>query len=174
MKTLILNAGFEPLQFVCWQRALCLVLTDKAEVISSYETVIRSVSDEFPLPSVIRLVRYVRRIGRLDLVRCSRKNVLLRDRYVCQYCGINCTKLTATIDHVIPKSKGGQTTWENTVTACGKCNTRKGSKTLDETSMTLIRQPRKPRVQDLFHTLSTEIKAEWLPYLAHLFDRQPG
>lgn len=174
MKTLILNAGFEPLQLVSWQRALCLVLSDKAEVVSSYEKKIRSVSNEFQLPSVIRLVRYARRFTRFDILRCSRKNIFLRDKYQCQYCGVLCTKLTATIDHVIPKSKGGKVTWKNAVTACGQCNVKKANKPLDQVRMKLIREPYRPRVCELFHSFSTEIKSDWLPYLAHLFDRGSG
>lgn len=174
MKTLILNAGFEPLQLVSWQRALCLVLSEKAEVVCSYQRVIRSVSKEFQLPSVIRLVAYVRRISRFDIVRCSRKNVLLRDQYQCQYCGVQCSKLNATIDHIIPKSKAGKTTWENTVTACAQCNMKKGNKTLDQVRMKLLRQPRKPRMNELIHTLSNELKEDWLPYLSHIFERKPG
>ncbi|MFW7379914.1 MAG: HNH endonuclease [Oligoflexus sp.] len=172
MKTLILNAGFEPLQLVSWQRALCLVLSEKAEVVSSYQRVIRSVSHEFQLPSVIRLVAYVRRISRFEIVRCSRKNVLLRDQYQCQYCGILCTKTNATIDHIIPRSKAGKTTWENLVTSCMRCNIKKGSKSLEQAKMQLLRPPKKPRMNELVHSLSHELKDDWLPYLVHMFERK--
>jgi len=170
VKTLILNAGYEPLQLVSWQRALCLVLSEKAEVVSSYQRVIRSVSSEFKLPSVIRLLAYVRRITRFDIVRCSRKNVLYRDQYQCQYCGILCAKTVATIDHIIPKSKGGKTTWENAVTSCTRCNIRKGNKSLAQVNMQLIRAPRKPRMNEVVHALSNELKDDWVPFLAHLVD----
>lgn len=174
MKTLILNAGFEPLQLVSWQRALCLVLSEKAEVVSSYHRVIRSVSHEFQLPSVIRLVTYVRRISRFEVIRCTRKNVLQRDQYQCQYCGVICSKQNATIDHVTPKSKGGKTTWENSVTACMRCNLKKGSKSLEQLSLKLLRQPRKPRMSEFLRASRQELKSDWLPYLAHIFDRKSG
>jgi len=169
LKTLILNAGFEPIQLVSWQRALCLVLSEKAEVISSHGSVVRSISREFTLPSVIRLVRYVRRVSRLEMIRCSRKNILLRDRNQCQYCGKICTKSEATIDHVVPRSKGGVTSWTNTVTACVSCNLKKSNKSLSDIRMTLLKAPRKPRINEILYTLGSELKEDWAPFLAHFY-----
>ena len=167
MKTLILNAGYEPLQFVSWQRALCLVISEKAEVVSVSEGVIRSIREDYPLPSVIRLLRYVRRISRFDIIRCSRKNILLRDAFECQYCGVVCHKSNATIDHVVPRSKGGEMSWENAVTACIRCNLRKGSKSLKQANMSLRRAPKKPKFHELFHHISQELREDWIPYLKH-------
>ena len=109
MRTLVLNAGYEPMQLISWQRALCLVMADKAEVIAQYDSVVRSVSKAIPLPSVVRLVRYVQVVSRFGFVRCTRKNVLLRDRYQCQYCGVKCRHGAISIDHVMPRSRGGKT-----------------------------------------------------------------
>lgn len=144
MRTLVLNAGFEPILMVSWQRALCLVLSEKAEVVAEYERAVRSVSISFQLPSVVRLHRYVRSVRRFGLVPCSRKNVFTRDNYECQYCSVKCTPKTATIDHVWPRSKGGKTSWENVVCCCDSCNRKKGNKLLKQTPFELKRKPRQP------------------------------
>lgn len=165
MKTLILNAGFEPIQFVSWQRAICLVIAEKAEIVTARQQAVRSVSAEYNLPSVIRLVQYVRRVALIERVRCTRKNILLRDKYECQYCGVRCQKHNATIDHIIPKSKGGKTTWSNAVTACSRCNLKKANKSLEAASMKLLTPARKPRFGDMAVTLSGDFREDWLPYL---------
>jgi 5-methylcytosine-specific restriction endonuclease McrA len=165
MRTLVLNAGFEPVQLVSWQKALCLVLTAKAEVIAEYGHVVRTVSTVFPLPSIVRLKRWVRVVQRLALVRCTRKNVLLRDRHQCQYCGVQCRPGTITIDHIVPLSRGGRTVWENVVAACHTCNRRKGDQTPERVGLKLSRQPRRPGWRELLEETSEEIITDWLPYL---------
>lgn len=168
MRTLVLNAGYEPMQLVSWQKALCLVLANKAEVIVHSETIVRSVKLTMKLPSVVRLIRYVQAIGKLGLVRCSRKNVLLRDRYQCQYCGVLCRPNTATIDHIVPRSRGGKTTWMNVVTACAECNRHKGSRSLDGAGMRLLRTPRRPSWNELADELRHDPSFSWLPFLDRL------
>lgn len=168
MRTLVLNAGFEPMQLVSWQKALCLVLANKAEVIVHSETVVRSVKVTMKLPSVVRLVRYVQAVGKLGMIRCSRKNVLLRDRYQCQYCGVICRPQAATIDHIVPRSRGGKTTWTNVVTACGTCNRHKGSRSLDSAGLKLLRMPRRPTWHDLAEQLRLDPAFSWLPFLDRL------
>lgn len=166
MRTLVLNAGYEPMQLISWQRALCLVLSQKAEVISEYEARARSVAISFRLPSVVRLKRYAHVVSRFGFVRCTRKNVLLRDTYQCQYCGVKCRQGAITIDHVVPRARGGKTTWTNVVAACHTCNRRKGSKELERSGLVLSRRPRRPNWRELIEDHNTELAPDWLPYLA--------
>ncbi len=166
MKTLVLNAGFEPMQLVSWQRALCLVLANKAEIVAAYDHTVRSVSNAFQLPSVVRLVRYVRIVRRFGIVRCNRKNIIIRDRSQCQYCGVYCTAANVTIDHIVPRSRGGRTTWDNVVACCHGCNRRKGDRLPTEVNMKLRRKPQKPSWRDLIGDVDDTVENAWLPYLA--------
>ncbi len=165
MRTLVLNAGYEPMQLVNWQRAICLVISQKAEIVAEYDQTIRSVSKTFSLPSVVRLKRYVQIVRNFGMVRCTRKNILLRDRCQCQYCAVQCSQGSATIDHVIPRSKGGKTTWNNVVVACHSCNRKKGNRSLDRISMRLLRKPKKPSWTEMVGDNSDSTLYEWLPYL---------
>src|SRR5687768_6397490 len=103
MRTLVLNASYEPVQLIDWQKAIYMMYTKKAEVVSTYDRVIRSVSQSIKLPKVIRLKTYVRLVNNLTTVRYSRKNIIIRDNYTCQYCGKECSDKTATMDHVLPR-----------------------------------------------------------------------
>ena len=164
-RTLVLNAGFEPLVLVSWQRAVCLLVSAKAEVVTEYkDSLIRSVSTRRKTPSVIRLHRYVRP-ALFSTVRLTRKNILARDGLVCQYCEVPLHPNQATIDHIHPKSRGGLTTWENVVTACVPCNSRKGNAPLERTSFRLIRPPRKPRLKEIFLRSGRKLPADWAMYL---------
>jgi 5-methylcytosine-specific restriction endonuclease McrA len=170
MRTLVLNAGFEPMQFVSWEKALCLVISAKAEVVAEYHRVVRTVSQSFKLPSVVRLKRYVELVARIGVVRCTRKNILLRDRCQCQYCGLQCRAQSATIDHVVPRSKGGKTTWTNVVVACDVCNRRKGSRSVEDAGMKLLRKPRRPGWSDMVERGTNEVIDAWLPFLRSVRD----
>ena len=140
MRTLVLNAGYEPLAVVSFKRALILVLNQKATVLAgSGEQLVHSASEKFSLPSVILLQRYVR-VPSTRNVPVSRRGVLRRDGYRCAYC----QKSANTIDHVQPKSRGGKDTWENLVACCLKCNSSKGDKTLHEIGWQLRVQPKMP------------------------------
>lgn len=143
-QVLVLNATYEPLNVVSVRRAVVLLLKEKAQVVEAAEAWLRSESLAVPIPLVIRLVYYVR-IPRNFSLPLSRRTVLARDHYTCQYCGIQMAKAHLTIDHVLPRSRGGETNWENVTTACGPCNRRKGNRTPDEARMPLVRQPRRPR-----------------------------
>lgn len=165
MRTLVLNAGYEPLQLITWQRALCLILSDKAEIVSEYEVQVRSVSVTYLMPSVVRLKKYARVVSRFGIVRCTRKNVFLRDNYQCQYCGVKCRPGHITIDHVLARSKGGKTTWTNVVAACHPCNRRKGSKDLSEIDMKPMKMPRRPSIHELYEENHGILAPEWLPFL---------
>lgn len=140
MRTLVLNAGYEPLAVVSFKRALILVLNQKATVLAGAgEQLVHSASAKFSLPSVILLQRYVR-VPSSRSVPVSRRGVLRRDGYRCAYC----QKSANTVDHVQPKSRGGKDTWENLVACCLKCNNAKSNKTLAELGWKLTTQPRMP------------------------------
>ncbi len=141
-KVLILNQTFEPLHVCNARRAVVLLFTGKAERVEDTPRVIRSPSTALVLPSVIRLHRFVRKPAR-PTIAFNKKNILKRDAHTCQYCGRNGGE-RMTIDHVIPKSLGGRTVWENVVSACRTCNLKKGNKPLDEAGMHLLRRPTKP------------------------------
>ena len=145
---LVLNADFRPLSYFplslwSWQEAVKAVFLDRVNIISEYDRVVRSPNFEIKLPSVISLKEYIPAARRPAFTRF---NVFLRDRFQCQYCG---SPHDLTFDHVIPRSHGGRTTWENIVAACGGCNTRKGHKTLRQAGMALARPPRIPTVYEL-------------------------
>ena len=139
IKILVLNHSYEPLQFCTAKRAIIMVLSGRAENIESDGFVVRSPSQTLPLPAVIRVLKLVKR-NRKKGVAFSKKNILRRD--TCQYCGFSGNILT--VDHIRPKSRGGKTNWTNVVVACKPCNLKKGSLTLDETGMRLVRPPAKP------------------------------
>lgn len=141
---LVLNASFEPLNIVSVQRAIVLLLKEKAELVEAARAKIRAERLHMDVPLVIRLVTYVPIPRRLPLP-LSRRTVLARDLYTCQYCGATPGRTELTLDHILPRSRGGATTWENVVTACGPCNRRKGNRTPDEANMRLSSVPGRPR-----------------------------
>jgi 5-methylcytosine-specific restriction endonuclease McrA len=143
-QTLLLNATYEPLKIVHWQKAVTLWVQGKVEVISVYDREIRAVSFSFRLPSVIRLLRRVRIRRRFDYVPFSRANIYARDHYACQYCGHTLPTSDLTFDHVVPVAHGGRKDWENIVTCCITCNRRKGGRTPEQAGMRLVRLPRRP------------------------------
>lgn len=142
---LILNASFEPLHVVSWQRAIQLLFQGKVEVIEESEREIRTVRLTMKVPAVLRLLTYVPLAKKKHIVRFSRINVFLRDNHICQYCRQTFSKLQLTLDHVIPIVQGGQTSWENIVTACKPCNQRKGGRTPAQAGIKLIQKPRQPK-----------------------------
>ncbi|MFI2433627.1 HNH endonuclease [Streptomyces sp. NPDC018693] len=142
--TLVLNASFEPLSTVTLNRAVVLVLQDKAVVEQAHpELRMRGADVDIPVPRVIRLCRYVRVPFRRQ-APWSRRGVLVRDRHRCAYCGRRAT----TVDHVVPRAQGGQDTWLNTVASCAEDNHRKADRTPEQAGMTLLREPFEPTPQD--------------------------
>lgn len=141
---LVLNASFEPLHIVTWQRALQLLFQGKVEVVEESDQEVRTVRLTIKVPAVLRLLNYVHLGRKKEIVRFSRINIFLRDQTVCQYCGNSFSKSHLTLDHVIPIVQGGKKCWENIVTACKPCNQRKGGRTPAQAGMRLIRRPRKP------------------------------
>ncbi len=142
-KVLILNQSFEPLQICTTRRAVVLLFAGKAERVEDTPLLMRSPSTAVLVPSVIRLQHYVKQ-PIASALSFNKKNILKRDLYTCQYCGRNGGE-RMTIDHVVPKSLGGRTVWENVVSACRACNLKKGNKTLGEAGMNLLRKPVRPR-----------------------------
>ena len=144
-QTLLLNATYEPLKVVHWQKAVTLMCQGKVEVISEYDhREVRSVKFSFRLPSVIRLLRYIRIKRTIDYVPFSRANIYARDDHSCQYCGEVFATAELTFDHVVPVAQGGRKDWENIVTCCISCNRKKGGRTPAEAHMHLIRIPKRP------------------------------
>lgn len=143
--TLVLNATFEPLKVVNWQRAMTLWCQGKVEIVETHDREVKAVTFSFKLPSVVRLLRFVKIRHRDDYVPFTRANIYARDRYTCQYCGHAFDPEHLTFDHVEPASRGGRRTWDNIVTACFDCNTQKDNRTPAEAGMHLRRAPRKPK-----------------------------
>jgi len=143
-QTLLLNATYEPLKVVHWQKAITLLYQGKVEVISEHDREIRAVSFRIKLPSVIRLLRYIKIKRRFDYVPFSRANIYARDNHSCQYCGDQFPTSELTFDHVVPVAQGGRKDWENIVTCCVTCNRRKGGRTPHEAGMHLVKWPKRP------------------------------
>ncbi len=151
--TLVLNATYEPINIVHWKRALTLLFQNKVEVLAEYDREIRSISFTLKMPSVLRLLKYVRIRKRFHHVKFCRANIYARDHHTCQYCGRKCPPEDLTFDHVIPIVKGGAKTWSNLVTSCFKCNHHKGGQTPEEAGMRLIRPAKEP---------------DWVPTMLHI------
>lgn len=140
----MLNATFEPLQIVTWQRAIQLLFQGKVEVVEESEHEIHTVRISMRVPAVLRLLKYVPLKTKKQVVRFSRTNIFIRDQYGCQYCGNRFPRTNLTLDHVIPIVQGGRKSWENIVTACKPCNQRKGGRTPQQAGIALTRKPSKP------------------------------
>jgi 5-methylcytosine-specific restriction endonuclease McrA len=161
-QVLVLNASYEPLNVCSVRRAHVLVWRGKAEVIEALERPLRSSTDTFRWPHVIRLVTYVR-VPRAIQRRISRRALFARDGWRCVYCGSSSGRLT--LDHVVPRSKGGESVWENVVTACAPCNLRKGDRLLEETGLILKRLPRAPAPELFIQLTTSTIPTGWRQYL---------
>ncbi len=162
---LVLNASYEPINVCAARRALVLVLKGVAAAEEKGSHSVASTSMRFQLPSVIRLLEY-RRIPR-QARSLSRKNILLRDRFTCQYCGVRAPTGELTMDHVVPRSRGGGSAWENLVACCIDCNNKKGSRTPDEANMKLARPPRPFTMHTSRHLMRMLGKSDdqWRKYL---------
>lgn len=164
-RALLLDKAFRPLRAIGWRRAVCLDLGERVEVLEYYNRRVRTASSTFPIPAVIRVPGWLHRLP--QVVPPTRRNVLLRDAFACQYCGWEGTSAQLTIDHVLPRSRGGRTAWNNVVAACAPCNRRKGDLTPDEARMPLGRPPREPAGLQLGRRgmVLGQAPAEWEPYL---------
>jgi 5-methylcytosine-specific restriction endonuclease McrA len=159
-RALVLNATFEPLGIVSSKRAVLLVLDTKAELVHVTDRVFHSERVSVPEPSVVRLVRYVQ-IPRHYRVAVNRRTVFARDGSRCQYCG----SVAENLDHVIPRSRGGEHTWENVVAACRRCNTRKEDRLPHEVGMMLRAAPVAPRHRVQLLALCGGASDDWSSYL---------
>ncbi len=164
-RALVLNATYEPLCVVPSRRALILVLAEKAETIETTGRVIRSERVEFAEPSVVRLSRFVR-VPYPRRRALNRRAVFLRDDHTCQYCG----GAAESIDHVVPRSRGGEHTWENVVAACKRCNSSKRDRFLHETNMRLPHAPRTPSFMARFVLVDRRVPDVWSRYLVRAPD----
>lgn len=143
LRTLILNQGYQPIAACHWQRAMVMILLGKAELVEEYNDMeIRSAHDIFPAPAVLRIPGYSK-LGPKH-VKFSRENIYMRDEYQCQYCSGKFNRRHLTLDHVLPRSRDGATTWTNITTACLKCNSKKADKTPKEAGMPLLSKPYRP------------------------------
>jgi 5-methylcytosine-specific restriction endonuclease McrA len=145
---LVLNADYRPLSYYPlslwpWQEAIKAAFLDRVVIVAEYDAVVRSQRQAFRIPSVVVLKEYVRP---QKSVAFTRFNLFLRDSFACQYCG---AKGDLTFDHVVPRSRGGRTTWENVVAACSPCNLRKGNRTLRSSGLHLVRPPKAPNAEEM-------------------------
>jgi 5-methylcytosine-specific restriction endonuclease McrA len=164
-QVLLLNATFEPLKVIDWKRALKLLTLGKVEVLEEYSKEVRAVTFAVRLPSVLRLLRFVK--NRKKEIKFSRLNIYARDEFRCQYCGKKSESRDLTFDHVVPRRKGGKTEWTNIVTACYRCNRIKGGRPLNETGLRLLKKPVRPDWVP-FIIVSVGIRSvpeTWLDYL---------
>jgi 5-methylcytosine-specific restriction endonuclease McrA len=160
-QVLVLNQNYLPMTVCNAKKAVTMIYRGRAEVIEQDNILIRSVSWSIPMPLVVRIGVYVRvPVKRVEL---TRKNVIKRDGHQCQYCGVKNTSMT--VDHVVPKAKGGGDSWENLVCACVRCNNTKGGNTPEQASMKLLRKPKRPsRLAFIQHFVGVKDE-KWRPYL---------
>lgn len=158
---LVLNQSFEPMTITSAKKAIILIYLGKAEIIEKNNAVVRSINTSLPLPSIVRLTRYIN-VPRKRII-LSRKNIIKRDNHQCQYCGSRSGPVT--IDHIIPRDRGGEDTWENLVCACVTCNNRKSNRTPEEARLKLIRRPQKPNYIFFMRYVVSRIDSRWEPYL---------
>jgi 5-methylcytosine-specific restriction endonuclease McrA len=162
---LFLDVDWQPMRVDAWTRAITDLFLGKVEVIEySRDRTIKGVDREYPMPAVVRVLRRFRR-DRV-VIKFSRINIYTRDRFTCQYCGERFLAEDLTFDHVVPRSAGGRTSWDNIVTACVPCNSSKANRTPREAGMTLLRRPAKPRFLPVVTVRmdGREVPAEWRPY----------
>ena len=158
---LVLNLNYVPINVSTARRAIILLGKGKAELLENHRGQVRTVSTVVEVPSIIRLEYLVKRP--FAPRKLSKKEILLRDKYTCQYCGTQSQQLT--LDHVVPRRQKGAHTWENVVAACSKCNLRKAGFTPEEAKMKLFREPRAPQPNPYRMLQNRVILDEWRPYL---------
>ena len=159
---LVLNANFEPINVCNTRRALSLMLSGKASLVSNGRGEIKTVTRSFPCPSIIRLEKMIRRPRPQE--KLTKREILRRDDYTCQYCGQYSSNLT--IDHIIPRHMGGQHSWGNLVTACSACNHRKGGRTLEQVHMAPLHPVKEPP-SNARYIFARHLKenVDWIPFI---------
>lgn len=163
---LVLNTTYEPLKVVDWQKAMVMLFQGKVEVVEEHEAFVHTVRFRFRLPSVLRLLNFVRGQSQ-NFIRFSRENIYVRDNFTCQYCKGQFSPRQLTMDHVVPAVQGGKKIWTNIVTACIKCNQKKGGRTPSQAGMKLLKRPIEPawlpKVTVRFSV--TSAPTSWIQYL---------
>ncbi len=163
-RTLLLNSTYEPITVIPWRKAMTLVVLDKVEALAHYDRNINTARRSLRLPAVVRLNRRVP--WRRPRIRFNRRAVFARDNHTCQYCGARGTSRELTFDHVVPRSRGGQTNWTNIVTCCVPCNQIKGDRTPEEADMALRVKPFTPYWLPENNSERVAATSElWEPYL---------
>jgi 5-methylcytosine-specific restriction endonuclease McrA len=166
-RALVLNATFEPLGAVASRRALLLVLERKAELLEATGRRFHAMAVSYPEPSVVRLSRYVH-VPYQARIALNRRSIFARDGYKCQYCGA----AAENIDHVVPRSRGGEHVWENVVAACKRCNSRKEDHLPHEVGLRLAKMPTRPMGRAWILLAEAGVRSEWLPYLGQPITEQ--
>lgn len=165
VRTLLLDAGYQPIKTISWQRAVTLFTLGKCEIVEEYDGFVRSSKLVIKIPAVVRLLRVFKRFRKQ--VKFSRINIFARDNYTCQYCGEKFSMSELTYDHVIPRSQGGTTCWTNVVSSCSDCNGDKANRTPEQAKMKLLNKPVQPSwvpaVEIRISARSTP--TEWRSYL---------
>ena len=163
--TLLLSATYEPIKIVSWRKAVVLMFLDKVDVLEEYAREVHSPTTTLRLPAVIKLHRYVKNLPRR--VKFSRQNLYHRDGYTCQYCHTAHPSNQLTYAHVVPRSHGGQPSWTNVVTACIRCNLKKGNQLPQQANLKLLKEPREPKWLPVFapHLGQDSAPSVWRSYL---------
>jgi 5-methylcytosine-specific restriction endonuclease McrA len=164
-RVLVLDPAWQAHRTVSWEKAVCLLFDRKAEVVSEFDEELRSPSVTMKMPAVIRMTRKTKL--RRTVIKFSRENLLTRDGFTCQYCCVGFERDALTKDHVLPRSRGGRSTWENIVMACHACNRRKGNRTPTEAGMPLMRTPRQPTWLPMTSKRLNVVRMpeQWRPFL---------
>lgn len=174
-QTLLLNATFDAITVIPWQRAMTLWVQNKVEILHEHDKEVRAVTFSFKLPSVVRLLRYVR-VKRFEHVQFTRANIYARDEFTCQYCAQVFETEDLTFDHVIPAAQGGIKCWENIVTACVDCNRKKDNRTPEQADMALLKVPRRPHRLAVLHVAIglRKMPADWRSFLYYHAELEEG
>ena len=163
VNVLKLDSSFKPVEVISWQEAVVLTWLNKAWAVEYTDEWVHSAKKAFQIPSVIVLFRYIDE--KFFSLPCTRKNILTRDEHQCQYCGNYFRESDLTIDHVIPRSKGGKNEWDNVVAACTDCNQQKSDYLLENSPVSLIRKPKKPSYRSLIKKRVGNANSKWKEYL---------
>lgn len=165
MKTLLVDRNYMAISIITWKKAVKLLVNGKAENIYEDCIKINTSNKYFGLSTVLRLIIDIPWRASSNKLRFSKKNIMLRDNYTCKYCNLKLNKGSGTIDHVIPRSRGGKTNYTNCVTSCKKCNNFKGNRTPEQAGMRLKSPPKPPNFAALYRDKLTDMPAEWADYL---------
>jgi 5-methylcytosine-specific restriction endonuclease McrA len=170
LNTLVLNATHEVMKIVSWQKAITWLFLDKIDIIEEYDEHIHTSSAKFRVPAVVMYKKAIK--PKYRILKFSRTNVYARDNFSCQYCSNNLSRFVITWDHILPRSRGGESSWLNCVACCAQCNIKKANRTPKEAGMKLLREPRQPGLTESFvlalNLKTTIIPDVWNNYLSYI------